>query len=271
MKTIIYVFSGTGTSLATAVKIRDALGNTDIRSIPNELKKSCDNEIIPENSRIGIIFPCYFGEVPKIVIEFVKKLNLKNAEYIFSVVSAGGNSGYSLKILSEMIEKKGKKLNFGSSVIVSSNYIVAWYYDYVSKHGIKLENVIEKQNKKIAEMAEMINNSINKIEKWSYIFYKMPHLLTSKEIVKDTRKWDVEFMITEECIGCKSCTKVCPVNNIVMEKGKPLFTNNCQRCMACIQYCPKKAIGFEGKKLDKLRYFHPDFPLNKIIEFYENI
>lgn len=45
-----------------------------------------------------------------------------------------------------------------------------------------------------------------------------------------------------------------------------MATNIC-KCMACIQYCPSNAISFKGKSLNKQKYYHPDFPAKKMIEF----
>ena len=58
MKTKIFVFSGTGNSLAVAKKIALALGDTTITSITKYQEES---EVSTEEERVGIIFPCYYG------------------------------------------------------------------------------------------------------------------------------------------------------------------------------------------------------------------
>ncbi len=67
--------------------------------------------------------------------------------------------------------------------------------------------------------------------------------------MKDTRPWDEEFCISDNCIGCGVCESVCQFSNIKIQNNKPAFLHYCQRCMACIQYCPQKAIGLKGKPL----------------------
>lgn len=267
MNTFIYVFSGTGTSLAIAKKIGEELGDTKILSIPNELKKAKDNEIKAEAARVGIIFPCYFGGIPVLVLEFIRKLNLDNTKYIFSVVTAGGNTGYSLKFIERELESKSKKLDYGKSVVVSSNYIAAWYYSAICTKGEKLEKAFRLLNDKSNQIAKDIACEKREVNKSQYIFYKLPHILSPKKIVQNTRPWDKEFSADENCIGCGICSKVCPVQNINMANNKPKFQHNCQRCMACIQYCPKNAIRLGGKSLDKPKYFHPEFPAKEMIKF----
>ena len=57
-----------------------------------------------------------------------------------------------------------------------------------------------------------------------------------------------KFYATDECISCGKCVKVCPVNNIRIESGKPVWGDNCTHCMACICRCPSEAIEY-GKHI----------------------
>ena len=56
------------------------------------------------------------------------------------------------------------------------------------------------------------------------------------------------------CIGCGKCVELCPLNNIHLENGKPVWGKNCTHCMACICYCPKEAIEYGKKSKGKPRY-----------------
>ena len=66
-----------------------------------------------------------------------------------------------------------------------------------------------------------------------------------------------KFYATEDCISCGKCEKVCPLNNIHLEKGKPVWKNNCTHCMACICRCPKEAIEYGKNSKGKIRYICP--------------
>ena len=55
------------------------------------------------------------------------------------------------------------------------------------------------------------------------------------------------FRATDSCIGCGKCVELCPLNNIRLENGRPVWGKNCTHCMACICYCPKEAIEY-GKR-----------------------
>ena len=62
------------------------------------------------------------------------------------------------------------------------------------------------------------------------------------------------FRATEACIGCGKCVELCPLNNIHLESGKPVWGKDCTHCMACICYCPKEAIEYGKKSRGKPRY-----------------
>ena len=62
------------------------------------------------------------------------------------------------------------------------------------------------------------------------------------------------FRATDACIGCGKCVELCPLNNIRLENGKPVWGKNCTHCMACICHCPKEAIEYGKKSKGKPRY-----------------
>ena len=62
------------------------------------------------------------------------------------------------------------------------------------------------------------------------------------------------FRATDACIGCGKCVELCPLNNIRLENGKPVWGKHCTHCMACICYCPKEAIEYGKKSKGKPRY-----------------
>jgi len=51
----------------------------------------------------------------------------------------------------------------------------------------------------------------------------------------------------EKCTGCGICVEICPVNVLVVEKGKAKVVNSgdCIECRACEAQCPEEAISFD--------------------------
>lgn len=63
------------------------------------------------------------------------------------------------------------------------------------------------------------------------------------------------FTVTDKCIGCGKCVECCPLNNVTLSDGKPVWGKNCTHCMACIAGCPQEAIEYGKKTQGKPRYY----------------
>jgi Pyruvate/2-oxoacid:ferredoxin oxidoreductase delta subunit len=76
---------------------------------------------------------------------------------------------------------------------------------------------------------------------------------------------DTSFSVNEKCSGCGICSKVCPVKNIKITNGKPVWLHHCENCLACYNWCPTRAI--QGGIAAKGYYYrHPDVRVTEIME-----
>ena len=69
-----------------------------------------------------------------------------------------------------------------------------------------------------------------------------------------------KFNSTDKCIGCAKCAELCPLNNIELLNGKPVYGNKCTHCMACICACPVEAIEYGKKTVGQQRYYNTNSP-----------
>jgi MinD superfamily P-loop ATPase len=65
------------------------------------------------------------------------------------------------------------------------------------------------------------------------------------------------FVVTDACISCGACVEACPLNNIRLSDGKPVWDKHCTHCMACICGCPTEAIEYGKRSRGKPRYQCP--------------
>lgn len=74
--------------------------------------------------------------------------------------------------------------------------------------------------------------------------------------------------ITEKCIGCEICTKVCPKNCFTVKDQKSTWhSEGCITCMACIHACPTMAIQMNmPEKNPKARYRNENISLCEIVD-----
>ncbi|OGS18077.1 MAG: hypothetical protein A2219_06940, partial [Elusimicrobia bacterium RIFOXYA2_FULL_50_26] len=248
MSTIIYCFSGTGNSLNVARETAKCLGDSKVVSI----SRAINSDIDLSADRIGIVFPVYVWGVPNIVCDFISKLK-KSDKYFFSVVTFGGSPGKTNIQLKEMLRKQGIELKAGFGVKMPGNYIPM----YGARPKEVQDKLFSEAKNKITSISEYIkNNKSGAIEAGGLIMNLLGSFAYTFGI-KSMRKADKNFYADEKCDMCGICEKVCPVKNIELVDGKPVWQGRCEQCMACLQWCPQEAIQYGKSTANRIRYHHP--------------
>ena len=248
-KNIIFYFSGTGNSLKVAKDIASAIQDCQLISMGKPHRLSDTYE------RIGVVYPVYAGGMPGVVERFLKALDLsgnKNS-FIFAVCTCGGTNG-GLTNISKIIGGKGGKLSYCESIKCFSNYVGLYAM------GKDADNKAKAQSHATKQVIKDIQNLTVKPPLKNTLL-----ALIHGPCIKLLKNKEKGFNITETCNGCSTCSKVCPVGNIKIIDGKPIFLHNCEQCMACIQWCPKQAINLKDKTQDRGRYHHPEITLAEMI------
>jgi uncharacterized pyridoxamine 5'-phosphate oxidase family protein/NAD-dependent dihydropyrimidine dehydrogenase PreA subunit len=55
------------------------------------------------------------------------------------------------------------------------------------------------------------------------------------------------YKITNDCIGCGNCTKICPQGCIVESKPYRIIQENCLRCGSCQENCPVSVVEYTNE------------------------
>ena len=258
MKTAIYYFSATGNSLVVAKDLARGLDNAALVPISKALK-------IPDAAayeRVGFVYPVYMFGLPLIVADFLKTVKIKPGAYIFSVTTSGGLKGRAHSLAKEILKKRGVDLASGFSVIMPGNY--ALLYGAFSKG--RQEKMFARQKIKTQQILDFLRQKKRGLMEerpflLNLLLYKLIYEGGSAQIPLSAKG----FWSTEACTKCGLCAKICPVENIQMQNGLPLWLAHCQHCMGCLQWCPVEAIQYKKMTLDKKRYHHPDVQALDII------
>lgn len=250
MKVGIYYFSATGNSLAVARDLAREIPGAEVLPVTAALKPDYRQDY----DCLGIVFPVYMFGLPLIVTEFLRKIQPKRDAYVFAVANYGGLPGRALNMARGMLRKRGIILSGGFGVTMPGNYTPL--YGAISEKRQKA--MFEQEAARVREIASLIREKSPAFSEegpflMNYLLYLLLYRAGSSRIPSS----DTRFRVTEKCVKCGICQRVCPVRNIELREGKPAWLHHCQHCMACLQWCPTEAIQYTKATEGRKRYHHP--------------
>ncbi|MDO4380311.1 MAG: EFR1 family ferrodoxin [Clostridia bacterium] len=233
---MVFYFTATGNSLFVAKKLDD-----NPISIPQTQSGS-----VFEDEYIGIVSPVYCGEIPKIVLNFLKNSKFK-ADYLYMILTYGKDDSDSAEFTYRQCKEFGLSFDFITTIKMVDNYLPAFDMNEEKKIDKKIEErlseiLLDLENKKrgISPATE----AGRKLHKQVAVMNRLLPSLNNGSALK----------VTEKCTGCGICEKVCPIGNFtVTDKTARRTSKKCEFCLACIQNCPNGAIAL--KKEPRLKRF----------------
>ena len=242
---IIY-FSGTGNSQYVAKKLLEE--DEKLVSMAELMKSNDYNIELANDEKLGLVFPVYFYTVPSIVKEFLERAEIKNADYVYSVITCGGGTGQASAVLKKILADKGIKLSYFRELVMPDNSML--FYQIPS---------VEAAQERLAIAQTEIDGIKSDLEKrktthiGDYVF--LSNLMNvGYKLCSGTKK----FYAEESCIGCGLCERNCPEQVIKLENNRPVWIKeNCCKCSACINRCPEKAIQYGKATKNRNRYVNP--------------
>lgn len=248
---MILYFSGTGNSKYVAERIGEELQDETFNLF--EKIRSCDFSEMKSSKAWVIVSPTYAWRIPRILYDWLSKVRLRGNKSIYFVMTCGGDISNAGEYVKKLSLDKGMEYMGCIPVVMPENYI-ALFNTPTKKEAIEIINKGEKTIKQIVRTIK--NNEIYNQPKITFknklnsgivnsIFY--PAFVHAKK-----------FHVTDKCISCGICEKVCVLNNISMKNGEPVWGDNCTHCMACICRCPKEAIEYGKHSKNKIRYTCPE-------------
>lgn len=248
----ILYFTASGNCLAVAKRF-----DAERYSIPQLIK---EKRYTIEDDAIGIIYPVYAFSIPEIVIRYLKHATLK-AGYIFVIATYGNMDGATLREMKKLLESNGNHADYYRTLLMVDNFLPGFDIedqmakipekDIESHLSVILEDV--GQRKKLYEEKGLGWKAIS-----SFINHHKAGVIR--------RCAEKLFSVSDACIGCGLCSRVCPVGNVTQtDKDKPVFGDHCESCFACVHNCPKKAIHIKGEK-SRERFRNPEVSVKEIVE-----
>ena len=250
MKSVIYWFSGTGNSLAVAMDLAEALGSTELIPMARVI-----NHGIPSSEKIGMAFPVYAFGLPAIVRRFLQRVPTLNVKYIYTIATMGGLAGGVHRQAWELLARRGTPLASGWSITMPGNYPVLHAPPTAEKQG----RIFEKAQRRVKEIAGQISEGATGIYEDTRAPLGWLLAPINRPAMNRFPESDSNFIVGKQCKHCALCAKICPVENIRLAEGNPVWMHHCEQCMACLQWCPAQAIEYGSSTAGKPRYHHPRF------------
>lgn len=251
---MLFYFTATGNSLYVAKQLE-----SDPISIPQELRKTNRNY---QADSIGIVCPLFEFEIPKLVKDFIRE-SVFETGYFYLVITYGCHHGGVAERTQAWLESVGRKADYVNTIIMHDNALIVFDMDQqrsiedgkqVDAHIAAIRADIDARKTYVQEPAAEETDFYLHFTEWirkTGPMYTFPL-----------------YQVTDSCVGCGTCARVCPRGCVRLEQGKPVYNyDQCANCMACIQACPTKAIRFATVKEPNpgARYRNPHIALSEII------
>ena len=244
---MILYFSGTGNSNYVAKRIADALGD-EILNL-NDRIKSGDTSSVETGERVIIVTPTYAWRIPRIVRDWLRKTELRGAKQAWFVMTCGSEIGNADKYNRELCAEKAISCMGTVQIVMPENYIAM----FSAPQADEAREIVAKTEPNIDCVIASIQSNQPFAPTRNNLYDRFMSGPVNPIFYKFFVKADA-FTVSDACIGCGQCAKLCPMNNVTLKDGKPVWGKACTHCMACICYCPKEAIEYGKKSVGQPRY-----------------
>lgn len=248
---MILFFTGTGNSEYAARRIGRITGETPV-SLVNRIR-SGDTSPLESETPWVVCAPIYAWQMPRIVRDHIAATELRGSRDVYFVLTCGGDTGNADKYARRLCESKGLNFRGLARVVMPENYIAM----FSAPDEDEARRIVERAVPGIDGAAELIKEGrdLPPVKKGPLAGFLSAAV--NKGFYASAIR-DKDFFTTDACISCGLCARVCPLGNIELRDGRPVWKGNCTQCMSCICRCPVKAIEFGKKSVGKPRYICPD-------------
>lgn len=246
---MVLYFSATGNTEYIAQEIAKRLDDECVNIL--DRVKTDDNSVLHSDKPFIICAPVYVCEMPRFMSKYLKKQTFIGNKDVYFIFTSGGYCGISGQLAKWMFRKKKMNYRGHAEFKMPRNYVANDAYPMLSKEEV--EDRIIKSHEKIASVVADIQAG-NKLTARHIFLFETIITLPFNPVWCKQKLLAKDFYSTEQCIGCGKCVKLCPLNNIELKNGKPVWSDNCTHCMACIGNCPTQAIEYGTITQDKEQY-----------------
>lgn len=260
MKGLICYFSTTGNTLLACRYLARKVKNIDF-----DLYDITQNGLPDLDSYQVIGFAAFadFFSPSALICDFIHRLPQQNHKYAFIFNTYGNINGQTLKVLRDLVAKKGFTVIAGHALHTPENYPpmisrgisrakapnqreLEHFESFITHFDLLLHDLV--QGKTLPEAK--IKIGFNRI---------LPP--PSREFAR--KAMGEKLVNLELCTACGICKKHCPYQAIELQPKPTFNSTKCYGCWSCFNHCPTHAI--YTKQIKSGHYPKPNEPLrNKL-------
>lgn len=242
-KALVAYFSGTGGVARVSKAFCDALSAKGVLNDACAIDakgRARSLELLNGASLLFLVYPVYAFDAAPPVYEWLSLLpggagRGKTAAVVS--VSGGGemwpNTSCRVYPIREL-EAKGFDVAYESMMAMPSNCLFNGG-DACNMHLLKAYPAHS------ARIVEETLSGVRQRVRRSRAFSALVHLL-SRKARKGFANFGRSLALSGACSSCGLCARECPMENISMREGRPVFAGRCVSCLRCLYGCPAKAL-----------------------------
>lgn len=247
---MILSFSGTGNSRYCAQFLADSLGDQHLDIAPF-LRDGVAAQLHSDQPWV-LVAPTYSWQLPKVVADFFRAAHLSGSRAVYFVMTCGGEIGAAPEKNRALCLEKGLLYCGTLPVVMPDNYLVL-FRPPLPEQALPIiqaaKPVLEKGAGRILRREDFPWPKIGRIDRFKS---GVVNTLFNRYQIKTK-----PFTVQDACICCGQCERACPLGNVQLIDGKPVWGNRCTHCMGCISICPVQAIDYGKSTRGKPRYRFP--------------
>lgn len=248
---MVFYFTATGNSLYIAKQLDET--QISIAQAVHDVDKAYTAE------KIGVVCPVFSHEVPPLVRDFLGQSEFRT-DYFYVILTYGNRHGGAVELTEKLLENLGIHPSYINAVRMVDNFLPG--FDMNEQRA--LDKDVDGQLRRIAQDITAGKKYISPVTDAD----RKVHLEYLDRIAE--REEDAflgVYRITEECIGCGICARVCPKKCLHLDGTRSVWNpQGCMLCMACIHACPMMAIQMNiPEKNPKARYRNENISICEIV------